>query len=101
MPRQAGSFKKVTVQVADELNIKTILRTIDTVDWNKPPTEVIVRRIAKNVENGFMVLMHPTKLVAVGLSTMITGIKAKGLQLGTVSDLMSEKRIDKSNVNHK
>ena len=42
-----------------------------------------------------MVLMHPTKPVAEGLGAMIAGIKAKGFQLGTVSDLMSEKRIDK------
>jgi probable sporulation protein (polysaccharide deacetylase family) len=91
----SGSFNQVTVQVADELNMKTILWTVDTVDWRKPATEVMVRHIITNVDKGSMVLMHPTKPVAEGLSAMIAGIKAKGFQLGTVSDLMSEKRIDK------
>ncbi|MED1470062.1 polysaccharide deacetylase family protein [Bacillus salipaludis] len=91
----SGSFNQVTIQVADQLNMKTILWTVDTVDWKKPQTTEMVNRIVKNVDNGSMVLMHPTKPVAEGLDAMITGIKAKGYQLGTVSDLMSEKRIDK------
>lgn len=90
----SGSFNQVTVQVAEELNMKTILWTVDTVDWRKPQTEEMVKRIVKNVDNGSMVLMHPTKPVAEGLDAMITGIKAKGYQLGTVSDLMSEKRVN-------
>ncbi len=91
----SGSFNQVTVQVADELNMKTILWTVDTVDWRKPATDVMVKRIITNVDKGSMVLMHPTKPVAEGLGAMIAGIKEKGFQLGTVSDLMSEKRIDK------
>ncbi|MFC4799566.1 polysaccharide deacetylase family protein [Neobacillus sp. GCM10023253] len=92
----SGSFNKVTIQVADELNMKTILWTIDTVDWRKPATGEMVNRIVKNADNGFMVLMHPTKPVVEGLGDMITGIKAKGIQLGTVSDLLSEKRINQT-----
>ena len=95
----SGSFNHVTVQVANDLNMKTILWTVDTVDWRKPSTLEMVRRVVINVDNGSMVLMHPTKPVAEGLEVMIKGIKAKGLKLGTVSDLMSEKRIDKTNLN--
>ncbi|WP_256218443.1 polysaccharide deacetylase family protein [Bacillus sp. MUM 116] len=94
----SGSFNQVTVQVANELNMKTILWTVDTVDWKKPQTTEMVNRIVKNVDNGSMVLMHPTKPVAEGLDAMITNIKAKGYQLGTVSDLMSEKRTEKTNL---
>ena len=91
----SGSFNMQTIQVANELSMKTILWTVDTVDWKKPETNEMVNRILSGVGNGSMVLMHPTKPVAEGLGSMITGIKAKGYQLGTVSDLMSEKRIDK------
>ncbi|WP_338470980.1 polysaccharide deacetylase family protein [Niallia sp. XMNu-256] len=90
----SGSFNGVTVQVADDLNMKTILWTVDTVDWKKPPAAEMARRIITNVDNGSMVLMHPTQPVAEGLESMIEGIKGKGYQLGTVSDLMSEKRIE-------
>lgn len=90
----SGSFNQQTVDVAHELNMKTILWTVDTVDWRKPEPSEMVRRVVSKVENGSMILMHPTDPVARGLGSMITDIKAKGLRLGTVSDLMSEKRID-------
>lgn len=89
----SGSFNMGTVSAAHQLNMKTILWTVDTVDWKKPsPTEMVNRVVAK-VDNGSMVLMHPTKPVAEGLETMIKDIKAKGYQLGTVSNLMSERRV--------
>ncbi|MEH7124732.1 polysaccharide deacetylase family protein [Bacillus sp. JJ1532] len=90
----SGSFNQVTIQVANRLNMKTILWTVDTVDWRKPPASEMVRRVVSKIENGAMVLMHPTKPTAEGLETMITNIKAKGYKLGTVSELMSEKRVD-------
>ncbi|WP_252504193.1 polysaccharide deacetylase family protein [Sporosarcina sp. Marseille-Q4943] len=90
----SGSFNQQTVDVADELNMKTILWTVDTVDWRKPEPSEMVRRVVSKVENGSMILMHPTEPVAQGLGAMIAEIKAKGLQLGTVSELMSENRID-------
>lgn len=90
----SGSFNKSTLQVADQLDMKTILWTVDTVDWKKPAASEMVRRVVSKVENGSMILMHPTKPTAEGLNAMITNIKEKGYQLGTVSDLMSEKRID-------
>ena len=90
----SGSFNKVTIQVANRLDMKTILWTVDTVDWRKPATSEMVKRVVSKVENGSMVLMHPTRPTAEGMERMITDIKAKGLQLGTVSDLLSEKRVN-------
>jgi peptidoglycan-N-acetylglucosamine deacetylase len=90
----SGSFNQATIQVADQLHMKTILWTVDTVDWKKPSATEMVRRVVSKVENGSMILMHPTKPVVEGLGMMITEMKEKGYQLGTVSDLMSEKRIE-------
>ena len=90
----SGSFNKATIQVAHQLDMKTILWTVDTVDWRKPATSEMVRRVVSKVENGSMILMHPTRPTAEGMERVITDIKAKGLQLGTVSDLISEKRVN-------
>jgi peptidoglycan-N-acetylglucosamine deacetylase len=89
----SGSFNGVTVQVANQLGMKTILWTVDTIDWKKPLPSEMVNRVVSQVGNGSMVLMHPTKPVAEGLDSMITKVKAKGYQLGTVRDLLSEERI--------
>lgn len=89
----SGSFKQETVNVADQLGMKTILWTVDTVDWKKPPASEMVRRVVTKVGSGSMILMHPTKPTAEGLEKMIVDIKEKGYRLGTVSELMSEDRI--------
>ena len=91
----SGSFNQQTIDVADELGMKTILWTVDTVDWKKPAPHEMISRVVSGIENGSMVLMHPTKPVFEGLDEMIEKIKSKGYQLGTVSELMSEKRIKK------
>lgn len=92
----SGSFNEGTVRVAHQLGMKTILWTADTVDWRKPDTQEMVNRVLGQVENGTMILMHPTKPTAEGINTMIAEIKGRGYKLGTVSDLMDEKRIDQN-----
>ncbi len=89
----SGSFNQVTVEVAHDLDMKTILWTVDTVDWRKPETSEMVGRVLSKIEKGSMVLMHPTKPTAEGLDKIIKGIKERGYHLGTVTDLMSERRL--------
>lgn len=90
----SGSFNDNTIKVAHQLNMNTILWTVDTIDWRNPETWGMVKRVVEEIENGSMVLMHPTKPTAEGLDAMINSIKEKGYRLGTVSDLMDEKRIN-------
>ena len=89
----SGSFNQETVTVARNLDMLTILWTVDTVDWRNPSTSEMVNRVTSQVENGTMILMHPTKPTAEGLDSMILDIQEKGYVLGTVSELMSEERI--------
>jgi probable sporulation protein (polysaccharide deacetylase family) len=90
----SGDFSELTVKVAYEMNLKTVLWTLDTVDWKKPPSDSIVRKIAARVEPGSLILMHPTESSLGALPGMIAEIKEKGLKLGTVSELLSSDRID-------
>ena len=45
----SGSFNQETIFVADELGMKTILWTVDTVDWRKPATSEMVTRVVSGV----------------------------------------------------
>ena len=90
----SGDFSELTVKVAYEMNLKTVLWTLDTVDWKKPPSDSIVRKVAARVEPGSLILMHPTESSLGALPGMIAEIKGKGLKLGTVSELLSSDRID-------
>lgn len=90
----SGSYNERTVQIAHELNLGTILWTIDTVDWKNPNPYEMANRVIQESHPGAMILMHPTKATSEALDTMIEGIERKGLKISTVSDLLDEKRHD-------
>ncbi|WP_397376212.1 polysaccharide deacetylase family protein [Paenibacillus sp. sptzw28] len=89
----SGDFNKTTIEVAAEQGLKTVLWTLDTVDWQHPQAASIVRKIRTRVEPGSLILMHPTDSSSEALPGMIAAIKQKGLSLGTVSETLSSKRI--------
>lgn len=94
----SGDFDQETVEIASSLGLKTVLWTVDTVDWRNPSPESIVAKITSKAEPGTLVLMHPTASSSKALKAMIRGIKAKGLQLGTVSQTLSAERVIPSDV---
>ncbi|GGG11982.1 polysaccharide deacetylase family protein [Paenibacillus abyssi] len=89
----SGDFNQMTVEVAAEQGLKTVLWTLDTVDWQKPSPEWIIRKIRLRIEPGALILMHPTSSASQALPGIIREIKNKGLALGTVSETLSETRV--------
>ncbi|WP_090574213.1 polysaccharide deacetylase family protein [Paenibacillus sp. OV219] len=89
----SGDFNQMTVDVAAEQGLKTVLWTLDTVDWRHPPAYSIIRKVRIRVEPGSLILMHPTDSTSSALEGIITAIKQKGLRLGTVSETLSSKRV--------
>ncbi|WP_077596400.1 polysaccharide deacetylase family protein [Oceanobacillus kimchii] len=88
----SGSFSDTVVQTAADLNMETILWTVDTIDWKNPSVSVMVNRIREKIHPGATVLMHPTVSSTRGLEEMITIIKEKGYKIGTIEALLSEDR---------
>jgi probable sporulation protein (polysaccharide deacetylase family) len=91
----SGSYRDETVKIAAEYKMKTVMWTVDTIDWQKPTPDQLINRVISKIDNGFMVLMHPTASTAKSLDRLITLIEDKGLKIGSVSDLMNEERIMK------
>lgn len=90
----SGSYREETVKIADELKMKTVMWTVDTIDWQKPSPETLIQRVMGKVGNGSLILMHPTEATAKSLDRLITLIEQKGLEIDTVSKLMDEERIN-------
>ncbi|MFE4709658.1 MULTISPECIES: polysaccharide deacetylase family protein [unclassified Paenibacillus] len=89
----SGDFNQQTVEIAASLGLKTVLWTLDTVDWRNPSPESVIVKITSKAEPGTLVLMHPTASSSKALRGMIQGIRKKGLSLGTVSQTLSAERI--------
>ncbi|MWC26516.1 polysaccharide deacetylase family protein [Paenibacillus sp. MMS18-CY102] len=90
----SGDFNTNTVKVAHSQGLRTVLWTIDTIDWMKPAPSTIVSRIRSKLAPGSLILMHPTASSRDALADMIKVIQAKGYQIGTVSQTLSSDRID-------
>lgn len=89
----SGSYNNDVVNIARDMGMYTILWTVDTVDWKNPEPYQMANRVAQKVENGAIILMHPTDATKIGLTEMIHQIKAKGIQLDTVGRLLDDTRI--------
>ncbi len=76
------------LQAAGEASYTTILWSVDTVDWQLPPPEVIVQRVTGKVHNGAIILMHPTAPTVKALPVIIDSLEREGYRLVTVSKLL-------------
>ncbi len=89
----SGDFDKQTVEIALSLKLNTVLWTLDTVDWQNPSPQSLIHKIGTKAGNGSLILMHPTRSSSLALDGMIQALQHKGLHIGTVSDVLSPKRI--------
>lgn len=85
-----GEFNQTVLEAADELKYKTIYWSIDTIDWQKPSPDVLIKRVTDKVHNGAIVLMHPTDPTASALPNLIKELKGKGYKLVSVTDILKE-----------
>lgn len=84
-----GGTNKLVSRRAGALGKKVRLWTIDTRDWSRPGTSVIVRRALAKVHTGSVILMHDgggnrSQTVA-ALPTILRTLKARGYGFTTMS----------------
>ncbi len=85
-----GEFNETVLIAASELGYKTIMWSIDTVDWKRPPSEIIKKRVLNKLHNGAIILMHPTEPTAKALPELIQEIHKRGYSIVTVSELLQD-----------
>ncbi|MCD9023413.1 polysaccharide deacetylase family protein [Cohnella silvisoli] len=90
----SGYYNENTVKVANEYGLRTVLWTLDTIDWQKPQPWTVIDKVSRHVSPGTLILMHPTATSQGALKGMIKVIKSKGYTLGTVSETLSSERVD-------
>ncbi|RWZ60444.1 hypothetical protein EQV77_03890 [Halobacillus fulvus] len=88
----SGSFTNHTVEAAADLEMETILWTVDTIDWKKPTEDVLVERVRTKLHNGATILMHPTEVTAKSLPALIEMIRKEGYRIGSIDQLLSPAR---------
>jgi len=81
----SGAFNDTAIEVATGLNYKTIMWTHDTIDWRDKNGDLVFKRATKNLSNGDLILMHPTKHTLDALGSILAYAENNGFEPTTVS----------------
>ncbi len=84
-----GEYNPLTLEVVSRHGMRTLLWTLDTVDWMKPGVEAMKTRIMNGLSPGAIILMHPTENTAVFLAQTLPLIKQQGLKVVAMNELLS------------
>lgn len=84
----SGSYNSKTVTIAEKLGYRTIMWSLDTIDWRDHNTETIYSRATKKIQGGDLVLMHPTANTLEALGRIIDTVTEKGLTVSTVTEVL-------------
>jgi len=85
-----GERGTAVLQAAEQLGYKTILWSVDSLDWKYRDQKAILKRVTRKIHPGGIVLMHPTEATAAALPDLIDELKMRGYEVGTVSQLIEQ-----------
>ena len=85
-----GEVDARITKIAAQNGYRTIMWTIDTIDWQDPSPETIVQRVVGRAQPGAIVLMHPKPNTLKALTTIIDQLQSQGYKLVTVTELLQE-----------
>lgn len=84
----SGAYSSTTVDAASNLNYKTIMWSHDTIDWRDQDSDLIYKRATKDLSNGDLILLHPTKKTVEAMPNIISTAINNGFNPTTVSNCL-------------
>ena len=85
----SGSFGDTAIKAAEDLGYKTIMWSLDTIDWRDKDSELIFSRATEKAEGGSLILMHPTEATVNALNRIIRTLANKQLKVAKVSEVLA------------
>jgi peptidoglycan-N-acetylglucosamine deacetylase len=83
-----GELNSLIVNVAGGLSYRTIMWSVDSIDWKNPTPDVLLNRVLSKIEPGGIILLHPTIATKEALPALIHSLRKKGLEPGAVSSIL-------------
>lgn len=85
-----GEYNETVLDAAARSNLRTVLWSIDTVDWQNPTPQWIIARVQRMSHNGAIILMHPTPATVKALPDILTTLAGQGYEIVSLEKLLSE-----------
>ena len=82
----SGAYNETTVKVCNDLGMKVILWSKDTVDWRDKDESLCYQRATEGVSGGDFILMHPMPATAQALPRILQYYRENGFRAVTVTE---------------
>ena len=89
----SGSFNDITLKVAADLGMQTIMWSRDTIDWRDKDSSLVFSRATNKVTAGDMILMHPTAHTLAALGEILSFYEENNLTPVKVSQIIKQEII--------
>lgn len=84
-----GDYNDTLINVCDELNLKTIQWSVDSLDWKGLNTSQMLARINPDIQGGGIILFHNNSdHIVEALPVIIDTLLEQGYEFSTISDLI-------------
>ncbi|MED0674474.1 polysaccharide deacetylase family sporulation protein PdaB [Aneurinibacillus thermoaerophilus] len=96
-----GDFDKRVLKIADKMGYTVVQWDTDSKDWLNPGTEQIIKNVVDSAHPGDIILMHASdscKQTHLALPAIIEQLRSKGYEFVTVSELISNAKINTNEV---
>lgn len=84
-----GEISPHMAAVSQAAGHQLIRWSLDTVDWQDPPPDVIISRVLDKLHGGALVLMHPRAVTVAALPRLLQGLAERGYRVVPLSTLLS------------
>ena len=85
----SGAYSNNTLTVCNDNGYKIILWSKDTIDWRDKDYELITKRAITDIQNGDLILMHPTEQTVKALPKILEYYLDNGYIPTTVSEVLN------------
>ncbi|MDL4841425.1 polysaccharide deacetylase family sporulation protein PdaB [Aquibacillus rhizosphaerae] len=92
MRTPSGHFNKKILELIENQNYKVIQWNVNPEDWKNPGEQIIIDRVMEKTSNGDIILLHASdsvKQTPKALETILPGLKNKGFEFVSISELIS------------
>lgn len=86
-----GEYDQLTLEIVSRQGMRTVLWSLDTVDWQKPGVKAMEEKIMNNLAPAQIILMHPTADTVQLLKVILPRIREQGLAVVSVGELLDPK----------
>jgi len=83
-----GYFDTRVIEAAAQMNMATILWSLDTIDWKIENPNEIINNIVPNIQNGSIILMHPTESSLKALPYIIDKALENNYKIVSINEML-------------